>query len=132
MSEPQAASHGDSCCSSAAAPSLVKLSTAPSANARLSSFRIDAMDCPTEQALIQNKLGKLAGVQQLEFNLINRVLGVTHDLQDVAPIIAAIKSLGMEAEPIGLGGESDAPPAAPVKNTGGRWRCRASARWPRK
>jgi hypothetical protein len=38
------------------------------------------MDCPTEQTLIQNKLGKLAGVQQLEFNLINRVLGVTHDL----------------------------------------------------
>ena len=34
------------------------------------------MDCPTEQTLIQNKLGKLPGVQQLEFNLINRVLGV--------------------------------------------------------
>ncbi|WP_241190419.1 heavy metal translocating P-type ATPase [Pseudomonas chlororaphis] len=115
MSEPQAASHGDSCCSSTAAPALVKLSAAPSANARLSSFRIDAMDCPTEQTLIQNKLGKLAGVQQLEFNLINRVLGVTHDLPDVAPIIAAIKSLGMEAEPIGLSGESDAPAAAPVK-----------------
>ncbi|QTT86324.1 heavy metal translocating P-type ATPase [Pseudomonas chlororaphis] len=115
LSEPQAASHGDACCSAAAAPSLVKLSAAPSANARLSSFRIDAMDCPTEQTLIQNKLGKLAGVQQLEFNLINRVLGVTHDLQDVAPIIAAIKSLGMEAEPIGLGGESDAPAATPVK-----------------
>ncbi|AZD82499.1 Lead, cadmium, zinc and mercury transporting ATPase [Pseudomonas chlororaphis subsp. aurantiaca] len=115
LSEPQAASHGDSCCSSTAAPALVKLSAAPSANARLSSFRIDAMDCPTEQTLIQNKLGKLAGVQQLEFNLINRVLGVTHDLPDVAPIIAAIKSLGMEAEPIGLSGESDAPAAAPVK-----------------
>lgn len=115
LSEPQAVSHGDACCSSAAAPSLVKLSAAPSANARLSSFRIDAMDCPTEQTLIQNKLGKLAGVQQLEFNLINRVLGVTHDLQDDAPIIAAIKSLGMEAEPIGQGGESDAPAAAPVK-----------------
>ncbi|WP_227698253.1 heavy metal translocating P-type ATPase [Pseudomonas chlororaphis] len=95
-------------------PSLVKLGTASSANARLSSFRIDAMDCPTEQTLIQNKLGKLAGVQQLEFNLINRVLGVTHDLPDTAPIIAAIKSLGMEAEPIGQDGEATAP-AAPVK-----------------
>jgi hypothetical protein len=42
----------------------------------LSSFRIEAMDCPTEQTLIQNKLGKLAGVQQLEFNLINRGVGV--------------------------------------------------------
>src|ERR1700712_1200919 len=56
--------HGDSCCSSkAAAPSLIKLSETPTAGARLSSFRIDAMDCPTEQTLIQNKLGKLAGVQ---------------------------------------------------------------------
>ena len=115
LSEPQVASHGDSCCSSAAAPSRVTFSATPSGNARLSSFRIDAMDCPTEQTLIENKLGKLAGVQQLEFNLINRVLGVTHDLADTAPIIAAIKSLGMEAEPIGLGGESDAPTAAPAK-----------------
>ncbi|MBX8473028.1 heavy metal translocating P-type ATPase, partial [Pseudomonas sp. RIT778] len=84
----------DSCCSSkAAAPSLVQLSEAKSADARLSSFRIEAMDCPTEQTLIQNKLGKLAGIQQLEFNLINRVLGVTHNLPDTAPIIDAIKSL---------------------------------------
>ena len=71
------ASHGGSCCSSAAAPALVKISEAAPDGARLSRFRIEAMDCPTEQTLIQNKLGKLAGVQQLEFNLINRVLGVT-------------------------------------------------------
>ncbi|PTT95299.1 heavy metal translocating P-type ATPase, partial [Pseudomonas sp. HMWF005] len=86
---------GDSCCSSkAAAPALVQLSEKTSADARLSSFRIEAMDCPTEQTLIQNKLGKLPGVQQLEFNLINRVLGVTHNLPDTAPITEAITSLG--------------------------------------
>ncbi len=67
------------------------------------------MDCPTEQTLIQNKLGKLAGVQQLEFNLINRVLGVTHDLPNTAPIIDAIKSLGMQAEPLEQGVEAPAP-----------------------
>ncbi|MFJ2464562.1 heavy metal translocating P-type ATPase [Pseudomonas sp. NPDC087615] len=105
---------GDSCCASkAAAPALVQLSEAKSADARLSSFRIEAMDCPTEQTLIQNKLGKLAGVEQLEFNLINRVLGVTHTLADNAPIIEAIKSLGMQAEPLEAGVESPAP--APVK-----------------
>jgi len=104
--------HGDSCCSSkAAAPSLIKLSESPSANARLSSFRIEAMDCPTEQTLIQNKLGKLTGVQQLEFNLINRVLGVTHSLSSTAPIIDAIKSLGMQAEPLEHGVEAPAPAA---------------------
>ncbi|MGH8424215.1 MAG: heavy metal translocating P-type ATPase, partial [Pseudomonas fluorescens] len=55
----------------------------------------------------------LAGVQQLEFNLINRVLGVTHDLPSTAPIIDAIKSLGMQAEPMEQGAEPPAP--APEK-----------------
>ena len=101
---------GDSCCGSkTAAPALVQLSEKTSADARLSSFRIEAMDCPTEQTLIQNKLGKLAGVEQLEFNLINRVLGVTHNLPDTAPIIDAIKSIGMHAEPLEAGVEAPAP-----------------------
>ncbi|QXH72777.1 heavy metal translocating P-type ATPase [Pseudomonas atacamensis] len=105
---------GDACCSSkAAAPARVQLSEKTSADARLSSFRIEAMDCPTEQTLIQNKLGKLAGVQQLEFNLINRVLGVTHNLPGTEPITDAIKSLGMHAEPLEAG--VDAPTPAAVK-----------------
>lgn len=102
---------GGSCCSGAAAPSLVTLTQTTSANARLSTFRIEAMDCPTEQTLIQNKLGKMAGVQQLEFNLINRILGVTHDLPSTAPIVEAIKSLGMQADPIEEGVPAAAPPA---------------------
>ncbi|KJZ47991.1 MULTISPECIES: heavy metal translocating P-type ATPase [Pseudomonas] len=102
--------HGDACCSSkAAAPALVKLSESPTIGARLSRFRIEAMDCPTEQALIQNKLSKLTGVQQLEFNLINRVLGVTHDLPGIEPIVEAIKSLGMQAEPLDQGAETPTP-----------------------
>lgn len=110
-------SHADACCSStAAAPALVQLSETTSADARLSSFRIEAMDCPTEQTLIQNKLGKLAGIQQLEFNLINRVLGVTHNLADTAPIVDAINSIGMHAEPLEAGVETPAP--APVKKHG--------------
>ncbi len=73
------------------------------------------MDCPTEQTLIQNKLGKLAGIQALEFNLINRVLGVTHDLPNIAPIVEAIKSLGMHAEPLEAGSDSQPASAQPVK-----------------
>ena len=111
------ASHAHSCCSTAAGPSVIKLGAAPTAGSRLSNFRIEAMDCPTEQTLIQNKLGKLAGVQQLEFNLINRVLGVTHDLPSTEPIIAAIKSLGMQADPIESGAEA-APAAPPAKKHG--------------
>ncbi|WP_053214831.1 heavy metal translocating P-type ATPase [Pseudomonas sp. Q12-87] len=108
--------HGHSCCSSKAAPSVVNLGNAPTDGGRLSSFRIEAMDCPTEQTLIQNKLGKLKGVQQLEFNLINRVLGVTHDLPSDAPIIAAIQSLGMQAEPLTPGQDKQThTPPAPAK-----------------
>ncbi|MCP2075586.1 UNVERIFIED_ORG: Cd2+/Zn2+-exporting ATPase [Pseudomonas lini] len=105
--------HGHSCCASKAAPSQVILGKAPTDGARLSSFRIEAMDCPTEQTLIQNKLGKLEGVQQLEFNLINRILGVTHDLPSDGPIISAIQSLGMQAEPLTPGQEkaTNTPPA---------------------
>ncbi|BAQ83731.1 heavy metal translocating P-type ATPase [Pseudomonas sp. St29] len=110
------AAHGASCCGAAVpSPSRVTLSETPTAGARLSSFRIEAMDCPTEQTLIQNKLGKLAGVQALEFNLMNRVLGVTHDLPSTAPIIEAVKSLGMHAEPLQQEGAAAAPAAAPVK-----------------
>ncbi|WP_434561260.1 heavy metal translocating P-type ATPase [Pseudomonas sp. R1-6] len=97
--------HGHSCCAAKAAPSVVNLGKTPTDGARLSSFRIQAMDCPTEQTLIQNKLGKLEGVQQLEFNLINRVLGVTHDLPSDAPIVKAIESLGMQAELLSDGQE---------------------------
>ncbi|GFM72841.1 copper-translocating P-type ATPase [Pseudomonas cichorii] len=75
------------------------------------------MDCPTEQTLIQNKLGKLPGVQKLEFNLINRILGVWHDLPTTEPIREAIGSLGMQAEPIEEGASQDAPAVpAPKKH----------------
>lgn len=111
----QGHAHGHSCCASKAAPSVVNLGKPPTDGARLSQFRIDAMDCPTEQTLIQNKLGKLAGVQQLEFNLINRVLGVTHDLPGDSAIIKAIESLGMHAEPLTPGQDTTSTLPAPAK-----------------
>ncbi|MDD2049676.1 heavy metal translocating P-type ATPase [Pseudomonas putida] len=109
------AKHAHSCCSHDAAPSLVQLSETASSNARLSRFRIEAMDCPTEQTLIQNKLGKLAGVEQLEFNLINRILGVRHTHSDTLTIEQAVASLGMQAEPLTESSEEPAAPPAPGK-----------------
>ena len=108
------AKHEHSCCSADAAPAVVTFGDAPASGGRLSSFRIEQMDCPTEQTLIQNKLGKLAGVQKLEFNLINRMLGVWHELPSTDPIRDAISSLGMQAEPIeeGVGTESASLPPA--------------------
>lgn len=109
------AEHAHSCCSHEVAPSLVQLSEAASDDARLSRFRIDAMDCPTEQTLIQNKLGKLAGVEQLEFNLINRILGVRHTHADTSAIEQAVASLGMQAEPLTDSSEEAAVAPAPAK-----------------
>ncbi|WP_342623887.1 heavy metal translocating P-type ATPase [Pseudomonas alkylphenolica] len=109
------AKHAHSCCSHDAAPALVQLSEAASGDARLSRFRIEAMDCPTEQTLIQNKLGKLAGVEQLEFNLINRILGVRHTHSDTLAIEQAVASLGMQAEPLTESSEEAAAPPAPGK-----------------
>ncbi|WP_414154479.1 heavy metal translocating P-type ATPase [Pseudomonas sp. BNK-43-a] len=102
-----------SCCASKAAPAFVQLTEKASDQARLSRFRIEAMDCPTEQTLIQDKLGKLAGIEQLEFNLINRILGVRHTLDGTAQIERAIDSLGMKAEPLAADddGSANAPAA---------------------
>lgn len=106
----------DHCCSGPAPAAAVDFAPV-SSGAQLSRFRIEAMDCPTEQTLIQNKLAKLAGVEQLEFNLVNRVLGVRHVLDSTAPIEQAIASLGMTAVSM----DGDQPLAAQPK---------AKAQWP--
>lgn len=72
--------------------------------ASLSSFRIQAMDCPTEQTLIENRLGNMRGVERLDFNLVNRVLGVWHRLPSTEPLVEAVAALGMQAEPISAPG----------------------------
>ena len=56
------------------------------------------MDCPTEEALIRNRLGKEPGVTALDFNLMQRVLGVQHTLPSTTPIEKALVSIGMRAE----------------------------------
>ncbi len=99
--------HAHSCCSHEDAPAVVNVGTGSTDNAQLSRLRIEAMDCPTEQTLIQNKLGNMPGIQKLEFNLINRVLGVWHELPSTDPIREAIGSLGMQADVIEEGADKD-------------------------
>ena len=85
------------------------------AGARLSRLRIEQMDCPTEQGLIEARLGKLAGVHALEFNLLSRVLGVWHELPDEQAIIAAIDELGFSAQPLATDQPAAAAVAVPTK-----------------
>ena len=62
-----------------------------------SRYRIDNMDCPTEETLIRNKLAALPGVVNLEFNLMQRSLAVQHRLPSPAPIEQALAAVGMRA-----------------------------------
>ncbi|PHV01018.1 heavy metal translocating P-type ATPase [Iodobacter sp. BJB302] len=52
------------------------------------------MDCPTEEGLIRKKLGAMADVRGLQFNLLQRVLTVSHRQEALPAILAAIAELG--------------------------------------
>lgn len=75
------------------APAQAQL-TAESAQAV---YRIENMDCPTEEALIRSKLAALPGVVGLDFNLMQRTLAVRHELPSLTPVEQALKAIGMQA-----------------------------------
>ncbi len=58
-------------------------------------YRIEKMDCPTEEALLRKVLHGLPGVLALDFNLVARTLRVEHSLADPHSITAAIAALDM-------------------------------------
>ncbi|MBC3886685.1 heavy metal translocating P-type ATPase [Undibacterium griseum] len=60
-------------------------------------YSIENMDCPTEEGLIRNKIGPMPGIAQLDFNLMQHKLTVTHTLENSDPIKAALTSIGMQA-----------------------------------
>ena len=69
---------------------------APAATGR-AVYRIENMDCPTEEALIRGKLSGLSGVAGLEFNLMQRTLAVSHSLPSLEPVEKALAGIGMRA-----------------------------------
>jgi len=83
-----------SCCAKAAPTEPV--SAIPTVEDGSLLIRIDQMDCPTEEGLLRQSLGRVAGVRQLEFNLVQRRLRVEHSLADVEPILAAVRAVGMD------------------------------------
>ncbi len=64
---------------------------------RLVALRIDNMDCPTEEALIRDRLRGMPGVASLDFNLLQRKLTVRHSLGDDAAILRALEAIDMHA-----------------------------------
>ncbi|NUZ08399.1 heavy metal translocating P-type ATPase [Schlegelella sp. ID0723] len=85
----------DSSCASCEAPSFASAPAAATGNT--TQFVITNMDCPTEEALIRKRLGKVEGVDRLDFDLMNRRLAVQHRLADPAPVLAALGEIGMHA-----------------------------------
>lgn len=59
-------------------------------------LHIENMDCPTEEALIRNKLKVFPGVIGLEFNLLQRTLTISHTLSSLKTVEEALKSIGMQ------------------------------------
>jgi len=60
-------------------------------------YRIENMDCPTEEALIRKKLASVSGIESLDFNLMQRMLTVGHNLNSLDAIESALGSIGMQA-----------------------------------
>lgn len=63
-------------------------------------FIVEQMDCADEARQIENKLGKLPGVTDLSFDLINKRLKVEGTITS-AEVQRAIKEIGMTARPEG-------------------------------
>ncbi len=76
-------------------------------------IRIMQMDCPTEEALLRTKLGGMAAVTDMEFNLMQRVLTVTHAPQATESILDAVRSLGFTPEVVD--GDNEKPKQERVK-----------------
>jgi len=93
----------DHCCATSSAPEIgapVLDAAVPAVpiGSNQTRLRIAQMDCPTEEALIRKRLGGMAEVQGLEFNLMQRVLTVVHTTETLPAIQSAIRELGMESE----------------------------------
>ena len=93
-----------SCCTSTTQPLTSASAPKPSVNRAV--YKIENMDCPTEEALIRNKLEGMPGVDGLEFNLLQRVLTVHHSLDSLEKVEKALTSIDMQAEPM-RGGTGD-------------------------
>ncbi len=59
-------------------------------------FLIQKMDCPTEEKLIRDRFKNMAGIDAMQFNLIQRELTVQHRLPSVDSIISTLKALDLD------------------------------------
>jgi Zn2+/Cd2+-exporting ATPase len=107
--------HADACCA-AAPPVLAKLAGPETIGVNVrTSIRIMQMDCPTEEALIRKKLGRMPYVRSLDFNLMQRVLTVVHAPEALGSILASLRSLDFEPQLTDATTPLEGAPTAPPK-----------------
>lgn len=114
--------HHDACCAmdtKTGHPTAVNQDIAPPEGARCARYRIDKIDCPTEERLIRNRLEPMAGIVGLDFNLLDRELTVHHQLDDIQAITTALDSLDMA--PSLLGASTPSSPISPALATRQKW-----------
>ncbi len=78
-------------------------------------IRILQMDCPTEEALLRKKLGGMVDVTGMDFNLMQRVLTVSHAPKALPAVLAAVRDLGFTPELVTAASTAAPPEAAPTK-----------------
>ena len=109
--------HGAECCVPDLSPPATS-APAPVDAARVR-YRIDQMDCPTEERMIRDRLGRMAGVVRMDFNLLERELTVHHRLDDTGAVETALSELGMAPKVLEHGERpAPPPPALPMRT---RW-----------
>lgn len=79
-------------------------------------FRIDKMDCPTEETLIRKRLEPMPGIYGMDFNLLDRELTVHHSLPGTDTLTSALTAIGMAPVEIG----KDAPAKSAPRGMEGR------------
>ena len=82
-------------CASKARQIVDPASETPNDGQRIDIFHIEKMDCPTEEGLIRKRLGSMAGIAELEFNLMQRKLTVKHSLSSTETIVTALQDIGL-------------------------------------
>ncbi len=97
--QPSASTEKAQCCCSDSPPQFTSLPSGRStSDGTVTAIRILQMDCPVEESLITKKLSGMQGVVSLQFDLIQRILTVTHRQEKLDDILQAIRSLGFDPE----------------------------------
>ncbi len=100
---------------------VVENAPRPASGGSQAIFIIDNMDCPTEEALIRNKLSTMEGVTTLDFNLMQRKLTVTHTLDKSDAIQQALIDIDMHAIPLAATAINVQSDSKPSPNSQKKW-----------